>query len=166
MLNKSTLAIVIVLLLAGGLLAQTLPEPNLSAEGESDPNSTGPGGPVNALAAEPDPEFVAVSRLETVAANEEFRRNAALVARQLQAVQALNSQVEEAGTQAIREELVARRDAQLAKLNENNRKMIQTYGYNVTRDYRIVVEKAHIYMYVTPEELAEIQERSNPDPRR
>lgn len=106
-------------------------------------------------------EFVAVSNLESIAANEEFQRNAALVNRQVQQIRVLNGQIETAEEEAVRNELLTRREALLARLNENNQMMMQTYGYNVARNYQMVVKKAHIYMYVTPAELKEIEKRRN-----
>jgi hypothetical protein len=47
-------------------------------------------------------------------------------------------------------------DALLAKLNENNDKMRQAYGFSLDRTYTVVVETAHVYMFVTDEEAARI----------
>jgi hypothetical protein len=45
----------------------------------------------------------------------------------------------------------------MKSLNDNNKKMIENYGFSLNRNYILVVEKAHIYMHVTPEEAAKVE---------
>ena len=45
----------------------------------------------------------------------------------------------------------------MAKLNENNQLMIKTYGFSLERNYTIVPEVSHVYMFVTDEEAAKYE---------
>ena len=57
-----------------------------------------------------------------------------------------------------KQELQGQLDDLMAKLNENNQIMTKTYGFTLLRNYTMVVEKAHIYMYVTEEEAEAYEE--------
>ena len=46
----------------------------------------------------------------------------------------------------------------MAKLNENNQKMVKTYGFSLTRNYTMIVETSHIYMFVSEAEATRIEE--------
>ena len=46
----------------------------------------------------------------------------------------------------------------LEKLNENNKKMFDTYGFSLTRNYTQVVETSHVYMLVTTEEAEKFEQ--------
>lgn len=101
--------------------------------------------------------LVQVATLNTVAANQEFQRNIRIMqALRDQAVQ-LQQQVEQAPTSQERAELQSQLDALLERLNNNNQTMIENYGFSLTRNYTLVVEKAYIYMYVSDEEAAAIE---------
>jgi len=47
----------------------------------------------------------------------------------------------------------------LAKLNEDNQKMIKTYGFSLDRTYTIAIEKADVYMLVSDEEAAKLEKQ-------
>ena len=49
----------------------------------------------------------------------------------------------------------------IKQLNADNQKMIQAYGFTLTRNYTLVIEKAHIYMEVSAEEAALLKARAN-----
>jgi hypothetical protein len=46
----------------------------------------------------------------------------------------------------------------MTKLNENNALMRKTYGFSLDRNYSVVIEKAHVYMFVTEEEAAQLEQ--------
>jgi hypothetical protein len=49
-------------------------------------------------------------------------------------------------------------DELFAKLNEDNQKMIQAYGFSLDRSYTVAVEKADVYMLVSDEEAAKFEQ--------
>lgn len=103
-------------------------------------------------------ELVKVSTLGSVEANQEFQRNVQVMQAQRQRVIQLQAQLEQTQTGDLKKSLKKELDAALAKLNADNKKMAETYGFSLNRNYLLVVEKAHIYMAVSPEEAAAISE--------
>jgi len=100
---------------------------------------------------------VRVSTLSTVEANREFQTNVQLLQAQRQAAIELNAAHEKETDAAKKKDLKSRLDAVLARLNENNDKMRKTYGFSIDRNYTVVIETAHVYMFVTDEEAAKIE---------
>lgn len=97
-----------------------------------------------------------VATLETVEANQQFQRNVQIMQAQRQAVINLKNQLD-AARPADKAKLQADFDAAVAKLNADNQTMANTYGYSLMRDYTLVVERSHIYMFVTDEEATRIE---------
>ena len=109
-------------------------------------------------AAEAKPQkLVRVSTLNTIEANREFQNNVQLLQAQRQAVIELNAAHEKETNPLKKKELKSQADAILAKLNENNEKMRKTYGFSIDRNYTVVIETSHVYMFVTDEEAAKIE---------
>jgi uncharacterized FlaG/YvyC family protein len=102
-------------------------------------------------------KLVRVSTLSTVEANREFQTNVQLLQAQRQAAIELNAAHEKETDAAKKKDLKSRLDAVLARLNENNDKMRKTYGFSIDRNYTVVIETAHVYMFVTDEEAAKIE---------
>ena len=102
-------------------------------------------------------KLVRVSTLATVEANREFQANVQLVQAQRQAAIEISAAHDKETNAVKKKELKAQLDAVLAKLNENNDKMRSTYGFSIDRNYTLVIEKAHVYMFVTDEEAAKIE---------
>lgn len=107
----------------------------------------------------PKPQkLVRVSTLGTIEANREFQANVQLVQAQRQAAVELNAAIEKEKDPAKRKELKAGLDTLMAKLNENNNLMRKTYGFSLDRNYTVVIEKAHVYMFVSEEEAAKLEQ--------
>ena len=102
-------------------------------------------------------KLVRVSTLNTIEANREFQTNVQLLQAQRQAVIELNAAHEKETNPSKKKELKSQADAILAKLNENNEKMRKTYGFSIDRNYTVVIETSHVYMFVTDEEAAKIE---------
>ncbi len=102
-------------------------------------------------------KLVRVSTLNTIEANREFQANVQLVHAQRQAVVELSAALEKETDAAKKKELKSQFDTVLAKLNENNNKMRQTYGFSLDRNYTVVIERAHVYMFVSEEEAARVE---------
>lgn len=103
-------------------------------------------------------KLVQVSSLNTIEANREFQANVQLLQAQRQAAVELNTAIEREKDAAKQKELKGRLEALMAKLNENNALMRKTYGFSLDRNYSVVIEKAHVYMFVTEEEAAQIEQ--------
>ena len=102
-------------------------------------------------------KLVRVSTLNTIEANREFQTNVQLLQSQRQAAIEINAAHEKETDPAKKKELKSRLDAVIARLNENNDKMRKTYGFSIDRNYTVVIETAHVYMFVTDEEAARIE---------
>jgi hypothetical protein len=109
-------------------------------------------------APEKQQKLVRVSTLRTVEANREFQANVQLLQAQRQKLIELNAEHEKEVKPSRKKELKEQLDALLAKLNDNNDKMRKAYGFSLDRTYTLVVETAHVYMFVTDEEAARIAE--------
>lgn len=112
-------------------------------------------------APQPAPEqqkLIRVCTLNNIQANQEFQRNVRILQAQRQRAVELNNAIEGATSSTEKAELQQELDELIAKLNENNQKMVQTYGFSLTRNYTMVVETAHIYMFVSDEEAARYEE--------
>ena len=103
-------------------------------------------------------KLVRVSTLATVEANREFQANVQLLQAQRQAAVELNTAIEREKDAAKQKELKGRLEALMTKLNENNALMRKTYGFSLDRNYSVVIEKAHVYMFVSEEEAAQIEQ--------
>jgi len=103
-------------------------------------------------------KLVQVSTLNTIEANREFQANVQLLQAQRQAAVELNTAIEREKDAAKQKELKGRLEALMTKLNENNALMRKTYGFSLDRNYSVVIEKAHVYMFVTEEEAAQIEQ--------
>lgn len=102
-------------------------------------------------------KLVRVSTLNSIEANQEFQRNVQVIQAQKQRVIQLQSALENSDDANLKKEL----DLAWDKLRDSNKKMTEAYGFSLARDYVLVVEKAHIYMAVSEEELAKINKRRN-----
>ncbi len=117
------------------------------------------GATVTALgtAAPKQQTLLKVATLGTVEQNREFQNNVQLLQAQRQAVIELGTQHDKETDAKKKKELKTQLDALLAKLNENNQKMIKAYGFSLDRNYTLVIETAHVYMLVSDEEAAKVE---------
>ena len=102
---------------------------------------------------------IRVSTLNNPQAYAEFQKNVQLVQQQRQLAANLQQRLETERDIARKTELQEQFESVMSKLNENNQKMMQTYGFTLNRNYTVVVEKSSIYMAVSDEEAAQILER-------
>jgi hypothetical protein len=107
--------------------------------------------------AEKPQKLAKVATLNTVEANREFQANVQLVQAQRQAAIELNAAHDKETNPAKKKELKSQLDTLLARLNENNSQMRKTYGFSLDRNYTLVIETAHVYMFVSDEEAAKIE---------
>ncbi|MCD8283868.1 MAG: hypothetical protein LUD39_03260 [Opitutae bacterium] len=103
-------------------------------------------------------KFVNISSINSTAGNDEFMRNVQVVNGQRQRLVAL----ENLKKGAITDEFKTAADAEIAaltkRLDEDNRKMAETYGYSISRDYIHVPVVTLIYLKLTDEEYAKAKD--------
>lgn len=103
-------------------------------------------------------KLVRVATLNTIDANREFQANVQLMQAQRQAAVELNATMDREKDAKKKAELKKQLDELIAKLNDNNERMQKAYGFSLTRNYTMVIEKSHIYMFVSDEEAAKIEQ--------
>jgi opacity protein-like surface antigen len=143
-MKKSTLAL---LALSAGLLASGLSAADAAKK---------PAAPA-APAAEKAQRLYKIGTLKTVEQNREFTAAVQFMQAQRQAAIELTGTYEKETNAAKKKELKTKLDDLIAKLNENNQKMIKAYGFSLDRNYTLEIETAHIYMLVTEEEAAKFE---------
>jgi len=144
-MKKRTLGITVITATVLALVAATAQLENLRIE-DSEP-------------AKPTTQkLIRVSSLTSVEANQEFDKNVRLLQAQRERAVQLANAIETAQTDEAKSGLQQELDSLMAKLNENNKKMVQAYGFSLTRNYTRVIETSHIYMFVSDEEAARYEE--------
>lgn len=121
----------------------------------------GQNKPAAAPAAQPAPQqkLVKIATLPTVEANREFQANVQIMQAQRQSAIELNAAMEKEKDAKKKADMRKELDALMTRLNENNEKMQKAYGFSLTRNYTLEIEKAHIYMFVSDEEAAKIEKQ-------
>ena len=148
-MTKKTFALIALsasLLTVGAVLAQS---------GAS--KSTPAPAPAAAPAAQKQQKLIRVSTLNTIQANQEFQNNVQILQTQRQQAVELNAALEKEKDATKKKDLKAKLDAAMAKLNDDNQKMVKAYGFSLERNYTLVVETAHVYMFVSDEEAAKFE---------
>jgi len=107
--------------------------------------------------AQKEQKLARVATLDGIDANRDFQANVQLLQAQRQAAVELNAQMEKETDATKKADLKKQLDELMTKLNENNDRMAKAYGFSLTRNYTMVIEKAHIYTFVTDEEAATIE---------
>lgn len=124
--------------------------------GQTNKAASTPAAAAAAPAAKPQHLFKVVS-LEDATAVREFQRNVQLVQSQRQAVIELLSAIEKEKDAKQKAEYEKKKDEVLARLQQNNDAMVKNYGFSLERNYTMEIERASIYMLVTPEEAAKLE---------
>ena len=112
------------------------------------------------------PKLVRVASLNTVQANQEFQANVQLLQRQRQQAIELSAAVEKEKDAAKKKDLKAQLEKAVAQLNDNNDKMQKAYGFSLNRNYTLEIEVSHIYLQVTPEEAAKLEQATQKAPKK
>ena len=103
-------------------------------------------------------KLVRIATLNTVKDVQEFQNNVQFLQAQRQAAVDLGAKMEKEKDAKKKQEMKTQFDALMLKLNENNAAMNKVYGFSLTRNYTLEIEKANIYMLVTDEEAAKIEQ--------
>jgi hypothetical protein len=116
----------------------------------------------SAAAAAPAPKqqkLLKVATINTVEANREFQANVQKMQQQRQALVELDAKVKAEKDAKKKAQLQAELDKALAKLNDDDQKMQKAYGFSLARNYTLEIEKAHVYMFLTDEEAAKLEQQ-------
>lgn len=113
-----------------------------------------------AAPAEKPQKLVRVSTINTVEGNQQFQANVQLMQAQRQEAIQLSTDFEKETDAAKKKALKTKLDALMAKLNENNEKMMKQYGFSLNRNYTLVIETAHVYMLVSDEEAVKFEKET------
>ncbi|MEY2877994.1 MAG: hypothetical protein RLZZ15_374 [Verrucomicrobiota bacterium] len=136
-MTKKSLGLIALLtstVLAGALSAQTISVPAAAA------------------AAPKQQKLIRVSTLNSIEGNQEFQKNVQLLQTQRQQAVEINAALEKETDAAKKKDLKGKLDELMKTLNDNNQKMVKAYGFSLERNYTLVPEVAHVYMFVTDEE--------------
>jgi hypothetical protein len=150
-MKKTTLALI-------GLSASMFTAGNLLAE--SSPKKAAATATAPAAPAEKPQKLVRVSTINTIEGNQQFQANVQLMQAQRQEAIQLNTDFEKETDAAKKKALKTKLDTLMAKLNENNEKMVKQYGFSLNRNYTLVIETAHVYMLVSDEEAAKFEKEA------
>ena len=102
-------------------------------------------------------KLIKVSTLTTIKDVQEFQNNVQVMqAERQQAIEATAAYEKETNA-AKKKELKTKLDQVMAKLNDDNQKMIKAYGFSLERNYTLVTEVAHVFMFVSDEEAAKFE---------
>jgi hypothetical protein len=102
-------------------------------------------------------KLVLVKTLTSAEQNREFQANVQLVQSQYQTVIQLKASMEKETDAKKKGEIKKQFDDLLTKLNENNAKMYQVYGFTLERAYVQDVVVSNIYLLLTDEEVASME---------
>ena len=80
-----------------------------------------------------------------------------LVQTQRQQAIEMNAAMDKETNATKKKEIKTKLDELMVKLNDNNQKMVKAYGFSLERNYTVVIEKAHVYMFVSDEEAAKFE---------
>ena len=156
-LHRSLLsALHLIFLSAGGLYAQdtqdTIVDPS-STEDASIDTSKNPS--------ESEQQFVQVAALESIQANQQFQQNLQVIEQQRRNAFRLKQALDNAESDQEKNEIQKNLDNVMKNLNENNQKMLENYGFTLNRNYTMVMDKVHVYMRLSKEELEDIKKKAN-----
>lgn len=103
-------------------------------------------------------KLVRIATINGAAAVQGFQRNVQLVQAQRQAAAQLKADLDKETDPKKKKDLQSKLDAAFKKLEENNAAMVKNYGFSILRNYILEIDRANIYMEVTDEEAAKLDQ--------
>ena len=120
---------------------------SLSASAQNDTSSV-------ASQAAQQTQLIRIGSLEGTARNDEFTHNVQVLQVQRTEIVKLTEATNAAPAGKGHDELQAKLDAALKRLETDNQTMWKTFGYSLSRNYVRTPEKSEIFIVLTPEEIA------------
>lgn len=103
-------------------------------------------------------KLVLVRTLDGVKANQDFQHDVQIMQSERQNAVDLTTAVEKEKDAKKKKDLKAQLDTLMTKLKTDDAAMQKAYGFSITRNYSMEVEKSNIYMLVSDEEAAKIEQ--------
>ncbi len=121
------------------------------------------GRAANTPAAAPAPTQQKLYKIATIRGAQEvrdFEHNVQVMQAERKAAIDLKEEVDKEKNSSKKKDLQAKLDAALKKLNEDNQLMSKTYGFSLARNYTVEVEALNVYLQVTDEEAAKLEQQA------
>jgi hypothetical protein len=100
-----------------------------------------------------------IATLPNAQANREFQSNVQYMQNERQQVLEAAAAAEKEKDPKKKADLQKQADQLLAKLKDDNEKMTKAYGFSITRNYIMEVEVANVYVVLTDEEAAKVEQQ-------
>jgi hypothetical protein len=100
-----------------------------------------------------------IATLPNAQANREFQSNVQYMQNERQQVLEAAAAAEKEKDPKKKADLQKQADQLLAKLKDDNEKMTKAYGFSITRNYIMEVEVANVYVVLTDEEAAKLEQQ-------
>ncbi|MGJ8649674.1 MAG: hypothetical protein ACSHX4_04890 [Opitutaceae bacterium] len=98
-----------------------------------------------------------VVTINTVEANQQFQRNVQIMQNFRQQTMIASQTIEQEVDETKKAEAQQQLDQALEKLNENNTKMVELYGYSLERDYEYTIDISDLYLELSRKEISELE---------
>lgn len=101
--------------------------------------------------------LVRIARLETPGTNNEFTRNVEIMQARVRKVANLNQLLAAETEPAAREKIEIQIAELMQRINDDNKRMAESYGYSLTRRYVRNIEKATVLLVLSDKEVERIR---------
>ncbi len=106
-------------------------------------------------------KYINISSINSAAGNDEFLKNVQIVNGERQRLVALEEMKKTAMSDEFKKSIDTEMKLLGERLNEDNKKMVETYGYSVSRDYIHMPVVTLVYLKLTEEEYAKVKEEKD-----
>ncbi|MDP4643044.1 MAG: hypothetical protein NWS71_01235, partial [Opitutales bacterium] len=98
-----------------------------------------------------------VVTINTVAANQQFQSNVQIMQNFRQQTMIASQTIEQEVDETKKAEAQQQLEQALEKLNTNNTKMVELYGYSLERDYEYTIDISDLYLELSRKEISELE---------
>lgn len=102
-----------------------------------------------------------VVTIKTVEANQQFQRNVQIMQNFRQQIINASQTIEQETDETKKAEAQQQLEQALQKLNENNAKMVELYGYSLERDYQYTIDISDLYLQLSRKEISDLEAEKN-----
>ena len=111
-------------------------------------------------AAAPAQRLVQIASLNTAKANDEFSRNVEIMQARVREIANLNTLLEQEEEMSAQYDIEVQIEELMRRINEDNKRMVEAYRYNLSRKYIRNIEQATVFLVLTDEEVADIEKEA------
>ncbi|MDP5079762.1 MAG: hypothetical protein NWQ04_04810, partial [Opitutales bacterium] len=98
-----------------------------------------------------------VVTINTVEANQQFQSNVQIMQNFRQQTMIASQTIEQEVDETKKAEAQQQLEQALEKLNTNNTKMVELYGYSLERDYEYTIDISDLYLELSRKEISELE---------